>query len=321
MVVGNLRGCGVPVALVGLRTHLFRRAMERVERQFGAERVAARASEARRLALSLLCGAFHNPSEGVAEKLIVTYFGGSRTHEDAEADDEDGSLLAGTVGVWEGEAGSFSVRLAYSRWARGLALCLGEVLRAGLPREGDGGILGPELDFGVEAALSKMPHNLPTEKLRSICRYMTSQLTTKTNAYRAVPGASLLDVAGIVEHVAGPVFKSRFADHRFELKAAECASMLDKRIKALESARTSSLRSRDPVHRQKDAAWADGEPPRGGRTRRLASGRPRAELACAPVGSAQSRDREGKLPDKPSRPPAPAIRELTEACACASWPA
>ncbi|KAL1528458.1 hypothetical protein AB1Y20_009803 [Prymnesium parvum] len=73
--------------------------------------------------------------------------GGSKPHSSAEIEREGGSLSTGTVGTLVGEAAQFSIRVAYRKWAKGLARCMGEVLAASRGRQiGASAVVGVDGD-------------------------------------------------------------------------------------------------------------------------------------------------------------------------------
>jgi len=87
-----------------------------------------------------------------------------------------------------GEAAQFSVRVAYRKWAKGLARCMGEVLRASRGRQiRSEDVVGPEGDFGVEEALLNVSDDLPAERLRSIGRFLLEEIHVACTAHRSEP--------------------------------------------------------------------------------------------------------------------------------------
>lgn len=222
--------------------------MALVDEQFGAERASAMRSEADKLALSMLTGSGGNDTTATAfEETLVKLLGGSRPHPTAEIDDEGGSVSAGTLGSVTGPEGQWSVRSAYPRWARGVARSMGPVVIAAWKVDGlDGGsrhvedILGEEGDFGVAAALNRVPHNLPVESVRSICRYLLSELSRAVYRHRREPGAPLPNIQEIVGTMAKEVFSKRMLDFKFAEKVAKENAALTERLAKIESRLSSS---------------------------------------------------------------------------------
>lgn len=243
MAIAELRGPGVPTALAGVRAHLLRRASMLVDEHFGAERAWSMRAEAERLALSMLTGSGSGDSPSVAlEETMVKLLGGSRPHPSAEVDDEGGSISAGTLGTVSGPESQWSVRVAYPRWARGVAKAMGPILLArwGMDQSTSSSLrpsdlLGDEGDFGVAAAIHKVPHNLPVENFRSICRYLTSELARATNRHRREPGSPLPDIPAIVKTMSVDVFSKRMLDYKFALKVEEKNASLIDRLTQLEA--------------------------------------------------------------------------------------
>jgi len=237
----EVSGKGIPVALVGVRRHLWLRALRWVTDVYGERRATRRKADVEKLALSLLAGAV--PAEPVGtegEKLIIELLGGSKPHKGAEVEREGGSLTTGTTGKLVGDAAHYSVRAAYRKWAKGLALCMGEVLSAARGRDADKtAVVGKEGDFGVEAAFQNVPEDLPAERLRSIGRYLLEEIHVACGLHRSEPGNALPDITAIVAEMGGEVFQYRRQEHQLEslaqAAAAKIADTLSERLKAVEA--------------------------------------------------------------------------------------
>lgn len=200
-------------------------------------------AEAEKLALSMLTGSGGGDSPSVAlEEIMVKLLGGSKPHPTAEVDDEGGSISAGTMGTVSGPESQWSVRVAYPRWARGVAKAMGPILlarwmvdRPAEPPLQMSELLGDEGDFGVAAAIHKVPHNLPIENFRSICRYLPSELARATNRHRREPGSPMPDILSIVGTMSVEVFSKRMLDYKFALKVEERNASLVARLTQLEA--------------------------------------------------------------------------------------
>ncbi|KAL1526546.1 hypothetical protein AB1Y20_015254 [Prymnesium parvum] len=80
----EVSGRGVPAALVGIRRHLWSRALRWVHDAFGERRASQRRTDVEKLALSLLAGAVPaEPAGKEGEKVIVELLGGSKPHRSA----------------------------------------------------------------------------------------------------------------------------------------------------------------------------------------------------------------------------------------------
>lgn len=267
MSLAELRGPGVPTALAGVRAHLLRKATSLVDEHFGAERASAMRSEAERLSLSMLTASGGSDTTTTAlEETLVKLLGGSRPHPTAEIDDEGGSVSAGTLGAITGPEGQWSVRSAYPRWARGVAKAMGPVLLAArVVYSSDtvsypiSAVLGEDGDFGVAAALNRIPHNLPVESVRSICRYFPSELARAALHHRREPGAPLPDVRLIVETMAKDVFSKRMLDHKFAEKVAKENAALTERLAKVEAKLSTSGQRGEQSSSSSNKATAGGE--------------------------------------------------------------
>lgn len=100
--------------------------------------------------------------------------------------------------------------------------------------------LGSEGDFGVFQALRKIPQNLPLQNLRSICRYLTSELSRASTRHRTEPGAPMPDLPLIVKTMSEDVFNKRFQDYRFAVQVEARHAELAERVKALETRHSQS---------------------------------------------------------------------------------
>ncbi|KAL1519495.1 hypothetical protein AB1Y20_023012 [Prymnesium parvum] len=157
-------------------------------------------------ALFLMTSAAHTPAVLSAAAPARALDAVSAPHKGAEVEREGGSLDMGTTGKLTGETAQFAVRVAYRRWAKGLARCMGEVLLAARGRTvSKDTVLGPEGDFGVESAFQNVSEDMPAERLRSIGRYLLEELHVACGWHRAEPGNALPDVLAIRSSLPIPI--------------------------------------------------------------------------------------------------------------------
>ncbi|KAL3930252.1 MAG: hypothetical protein SGPRY_001618 [Prymnesium sp.] len=151
MCTSTLSGSGVPMALHNVRAHLLARARKVIDGALGEAKASAIGGRVDALEVGFLAGV----SSDLAKE-CVALLGGAAPGEEAEIEEEGGSVSSGSFGKVTGEGAAAAIRDAFSTWAEGMGATLGAM---------PGVDAGPRADFGMSAMLRRIKGRVGDEAL------------------------------------------------------------------------------------------------------------------------------------------------------------